>query len=223
MLFDFHTHTVLSDGELSPVELVRRAIVNGYTAMAITDHAAMGSVERITKELLVECDLVWRHWGMTALPGVELTHVPAAAVTECAAHAKALGAKVVIVHGETTAEPVEPGTNRAALLCPDVDILAHPGLLTPEEAEIAAAHGVFLELSARRGHSICNGHVAITALRAGARLVLDSDAHAPGDLLTGPFAETVVRGAGIPPEQLAVVLRENPLALLKRVGVALPE
>lgn len=223
MIYDFHTHTVLSDGELSPVELVRRAMVNGYRAMAITDHAAMGTVERITKELIVECDLVMRYWGMVALPGVELTHVPAAAIAECAAHAKALGARVVIVHGETTVEPVEPGTNRAALLCPDVDILAHPGLLTPEEAEIAAERNVFLELSARRGHSLCNGHVAVTALRAGARLVLDSDAHAPGDLLTEAFAKMVVRGAGIPPEQLANVLRENPLSLLQKVGVTLPD
>ncbi|MSQ28640.1 MAG: histidinol phosphate phosphatase domain-containing protein [Dehalococcoidia bacterium] len=223
MIFDFHTHTVLSDGELSPVELVRRAMVNGYRAMAITDHAAMGTVERITKELIVECDLVMRYWGMVALPGVELTHVPAAAIAECAAHAKALGARVVIVHGETTVEPVEPGTNRAALLCPDVDILAHPGLLTPEEAEIAAERNVFLELSARRGHSLCNGHVAVTALKAGARLVLDSDAHAPGDLLTEPFAQMVVRGAGIPPELLANVLRENPLLLLKKVGITLPD
>ena len=223
MIYDFHTPTVLRDGEVSPVDLVRRAMVNGYRAMAITDHAAMGTVERITKELIVECDLVMRYWGMVALPGVELTHVPAAAIAECAAHAKALGARVVIVHGETTVEPVEPGTNRAALLCPDVDILAHPGLLTPEEAEIAAERNVFLELSARRGHSLCNGHVAVTALRAGARLVLDSDAHAPGDLLTEAFAKMVVRGAGIPPEQLANVLRENPLSLLQKVGVTLPD
>lgn len=222
MIYDFHTHTVLSDGELSPVELVRRAMVNGYRAMAITDHAAMGTVERITRELIVECDLVQRYWGMVALPGVELTHVPAAAVAECAAHAKALGARIVIVHGETTVEPVEPGTNKAALLSPDVDILAHPGLLTLEEAEIAAERNVFLELSARRGHSLCNGHVAITALKAGARLVLDSDAHAPGDLLTESFAQMVVRGAGIPSEQLAYVLQENPLALLKKLGIALP-
>ncbi len=223
MIYDFHTHTVLSDGELSPVELVRRAMVNGYRAMAITDHAAMGTVERITRELIVECDLVQRYWGMVALPGVELTHVPAAAVAECAAHAKALGARIVIVHGETTVEPVEPGTNMAALLSPDVDILAHPGLLTAEEAEIAAERNVFLELSARRGHSLCNGHVAITALKAGARLVLDSDAHAPGDLLTEPFARMVVRGAGIPPEQLAYVLQENPVALLKKLGISLPD
>ena len=35
----------------------------------------------------------------------------------------------VVVHGETLVEPVEPGTNRAAVSCPEVDILAHPGCL----------------------------------------------------------------------------------------------
>lgn len=58
MVYDFHTHTVLSDGELSAVELARRAVVNGYKALAITDHAAMGSLERIVRELAVECELI---------------------------------------------------------------------------------------------------------------------------------------------------------------------
>ena len=223
MVYDFHTHTVLSDGELSPVELARRAIVNGYRAFAITDHAAMGSVARIVGELTAECELIRRYWGLVVLPGVELTHVPAAGIAEAAAHAKKMGARIVIVHGETPVEPVEPGTNRAALLAPDVDILAHPGLLTTEEAEIAAERNVFLELSARRGHSLANGHVALTALRAGAPVVVDSDAHAPQDLLTEAFARTVAQGAGIAPERLAAVLEQHPRALLMKLGVTLSE
>ncbi|MBI2886290.1 MAG: histidinol phosphate phosphatase domain-containing protein [Chloroflexi bacterium] len=223
MVYDFHTHTILSDGVLSPVELVRRAVVHGYRAMAITDHAGLGSVERIVRELTRECELVRRYWGIVVVPGVELTHVPAAAVAECAAQAKEVGAGIVIVHGETPVEPVEPGTNRAALSSPHVDVLAHPGLLTLEEAELAAERQVYLEISARRGHSLANGHVAQMALRAGAPLIVDSDAHGPDDLLTETFARTVARGAGITPEQLAAVLTGNPRALLEKLGLALPE
>ena len=219
MVYDFHTHTVLSDGELSAVELARRAVVNGYRALAITDHAAMGSLERIVRELAVECDLIQRYWGLIALPGVELTHVPAAAIADAAAKAKDFGARIVIVHGETPVEPVEPGTNRAAILSPHVDVLAHPGLLTPEEAALAAERPTYLEISARKGHSLANGHVAALALKAGAPIVVDSDAHAPDDLLTEAFAETVARGAGITPEQLRAVLQGNPISLLERLGV----
>ncbi len=223
MIYDFHTHTVLSDGELSAVELARRAVVNGYRALAITDHAAMGSLERIVRELTTECELIQKHWGLVALPGVELTHVPATAIRDAAARARDLGARIVIVHGETPVEPVEPGTNRAAILSGHVDVLAHPGLLTREEADLAAERGVYLEISARKGHSLANGHVASLAAQAGAPLVVDSDAHAPEDLLTEDFAQKVARGAGIPLDQLYAVLRDNPLALIERLGLTVPD
>lgn len=222
MIYDFHTHTVLSDGELSAVELARRAIVNGYTALAITDHAALGSLERILRELTIECELIQKYWGLIALPGVELTHVPAAAIADAAARAKDLGARIVIVHGETPVEPVEPGTNRAAIMSSNVDVLAHPGLLTIADAELAAERPTYLEISARKGHSLANGHVAALALKAGAPMVVDSDAHAPDDLLTEAFANTVARGAGIAPEQLRSVLQGNPVTLLERLGVTAP-
>ena len=85
--------------------------------------------------------------------------------------AKQLGAWIVVVHGETIVEPVEKGTNLAALNSPDVDILAHPGMLSPEEARLAAANHIFLEISARKGHSLTNGHVAKLGLKAGAKML----------------------------------------------------
>ena len=76
-----------------------------------------------------------------------------------------MGARVVNVHGETVMEPVEPGPTLAAVSSANVDILAHPGLITPGDAAIAASNGVFLEVSARRGHGLANGHVVKTARR----------------------------------------------------------
>ena len=144
MLFDFHTHTFLSDGVLSPIELMRRAASNGYTAMAVTDHAGINDQERVLEILVKECAEATENMGLTVVPGVELTHVPPHRIGEAARRAKANGARIVLVHGETIKEPVAKGTNRAALESPDVDILVHPGMITEEEADIARQAGIYL-------------------------------------------------------------------------------
>jgi histidinol phosphatase-like PHP family hydrolase len=216
VLYDFHTHSTLSDGVLSPVELVRRAMVHGYTAMAITDHAGIGTLTRFADELARDCALAREYWPIDVYAGVELTHVPAASVDRCARAAKEAGAFIVIVHGETVAEPVEPGTNLAALNSRYVDVLAHPGLLTEEEAQSAARNEVFIELSGRIRHSITNGHVAKLARRAGARLIVNSDQH-DLDFLTEERARTIALGAGLEVEDLEAVLRTNPAQLLARL------
>ena len=218
MVYDFHTHTFLSDGELSPMELIRRAVVRGYKAIAVTDHCGLEDQERIIPVLARECAVASARWDILAIPGVELTHLPPAEIDRAARKAKELGAWIVIVHGETVVEPVETGTNRAALASPSVDILAHPGLLTEEEAQEAAARGVFLELSARRGHSLTNGLVAKRGLALGASLLVDSDAHAPEDLLTVELARAVCLGSGVEESRLRSLLQDNPLDLLRRLG-----
>jgi histidinol phosphatase-like PHP family hydrolase len=217
LLYDFHTHTFLSDGELSPVELIRRAYVRGYRAIGIADHAGPGNLEPILAQLVEACAFCARHWDILVFPGVELTHQPPAAIGEAAREARARGARLVVVHGETPVEPVEPGTNLAALRSPDVDVLGHPGLLTEEEAELAARNGVYVELTSRRGHSLTNGHVARVGRAAGVRFVVDSDAHHPDDLLTPELARKVARGAGLDDETVEAVLSEHPRMLLARL------
>ena len=218
MLFDFHTHTFLSDGVLSPIELMRRAAANGYTAMAVTDHAGINDQERVLEILVKECAEATENMGITVVPGVELTHVPPHRIGEAARRAKANGARIVLVHGETIKEPVAKGTNRAALESPDVDILVHPGMITEEEADIARQAGIYLELSARAGHSLTNGHVARTAMAVGANLVVDSDGHAPGDLLTEELVRQIVIGAGLTEEEFTSILETNPMALLAKAS-----
>ena len=108
MLYDFHTHSFHSDGVLSPIELIHRALAQGYSAIAITDHIALGSLDRVIKETSKDCALARAYWNILAIPGVELTHLPPQAISEVAQEAKALGAWLVVVHGETPAEPVHP-------------------------------------------------------------------------------------------------------------------
>lgn len=219
MVYDFHSHTSLSDGSLSPIELIRRAQVMDHKAIALTDHAGIGYLERIIREVAEDCALARAHWDILAIPGVELTHIPSHAIADAARRAKELGAWLVVVHGESIIEPVENGTNIAALQCPYVDILAHPGLITIEEAKLAATTGVFLEISARKGHSLSNGHIFQTARLAGAKLLLNSDAHDEQDLLSPHLARQIALGAGLSEEEVYEILENNPHALLRRLPI----
>jgi histidinol phosphatase-like PHP family hydrolase len=217
VLYDFHSHSFHSDGVLSPMELIRRAAVKGYYALAITDHLAAGSLARVIQEVSRDCELARSHWNILAMPGVELTHLPHKAINEAAREAKELGAWLVVVHGESPIEPVEEGTNLAAVKSPYVDILAHPGHLTPQVAKLAAKNEVFIEITARRGHCITNPHVARVAGEAGALMLLNSDAHEEDDLLTEQLAKDILRQAGISSRKFKQVLEHNPLRLLQRI------
>ncbi|TBV83316.1 MAG: histidinol phosphate phosphatase domain-containing protein [Desulfobulbaceae bacterium] len=215
-MIDLHTHCLFSDGALVPAEHLRRVAALGYTAVAITDHADGSNLDFIIPRIVRVAAQLNPHSPTRLLAGIELTHVPVALFAELTAQARELGAQIVVGHGETVVEPVEPGTNRAAIAA-GVDILAHPGLLSREDAELAAASGVFLELSGRKGHSLTNGHVASLARQTGARLVINADAHGPGDFLTSSMAKIVGLGAGLSAEEYAEV-RRNMAELVQQRG-----
>ncbi|MGC9141746.1 MAG: histidinol phosphate phosphatase domain-containing protein [Caldimicrobium sp.] len=198
-MFDFHCHSVFSDGELIPAEIWRRVKVLNYTAIAITDHADPSNFEFILENLL---KIKASFQGLTPkmLVGIEITHVPPELIPELIQRAREKGADLVVVHGETIVEPVAEGTNRAAILG-GADILAHPGLISEEEVKLAAEKGVFLEISGRKGHSFTNGHVVKLAKKFGAPLVINSDAHSPSDFLTKDLALKIALGAGLTLEE----------------------
>ena len=208
MMIDLHTHTLFSDGELIPSELVRRAKAIGYRAIAITDHADFTNIDLLL-DGAKKARYLEEGYDITVLAGVELTHVPPKLIPGLARKAKQLGADIVVVHGESPVEPVAPLTNLAAVECPEVDILAHPGFITEEEAGIAADNGVFLEITARYGHNMTNGHVARIATKAGAKLVINTDTHSPDDLITRERAILVARGAGLSEEEAEAALRNS--------------
>jgi histidinol phosphatase-like PHP family hydrolase len=215
-LIDLHTHTFASDGVLLPSELIRRAQAAGYLAIGITDHGDESNLDDLVKRAVTAARVWADDEGITVIPGVEITHVPPARIPGVAARARELGARLVVVHGETITEPVAPGTNSAAVSCPDVDILAHPGLLTAEDSAAAAQNGIHLEITARKGHSAANGHVARVGIQEGAKLIFGTDAHAPGDLVTVQYAQTVLLGAGIDSAEIKEVFN-NAEALLEMI------
>ena len=213
---DLHTHSFFSDGVLLPSEQVRRVAVKGYAAIAITDHADGSNLASLLEKLLRFRSTQSEDWEVLFIPGVELTHVAPRSIARLARQAKELGAGLVVVHGETIVEPVAPGTNAAAVACPDVDILAHPGLISVDEARVAAANGVYLEITSRGGHSLTNGHVARVARQAGASLVVNTDTHSPGDMIDQETARLVAAGAGLDPAEVLAATVDCPWALVER-------
>ncbi len=196
-MIDLHTHSLFSDGVLIPAELVRRAENIGITGIAITDHGDSSNIDFIIPRVITAADDLNRVLkNISVVPGIELTHVPPPLIAKTAEKARSLGAKIVTVHGETIVEPVVPGTNSAALEA-DIDILAHPGLISEEEVVIAKKKGILLEISARKGHSLTNGHVAFLAKKTGAKMIINTDTHEPGDLIDDAQAKRVVLGAGL--------------------------
>ncbi|MGP8077325.1 MAG: histidinol phosphate phosphatase domain-containing protein [Thermoplasmata archaeon] len=213
--FDFHSHTYLTDGNESATSMWWAASRLGHRVLAVTDHVALEDPKPILERLFAEAR-AFEEGPMATLVGVELTLVPPRRIAEAARRARQAGAQIVIVHGETTAEAVPPGTNRAAVRSGEVDVLAHPGFLTEREAEMAVAHGTALELSGRSLHARTNGHVAQTALKVGADLVVDSDAHDTKQLLDYALAQTIGRGAGLNASQVRRALDEAPVRLFRR-------
>ena len=206
-MIDLHTHTTFSDGELIPSELVRRAEVLGYTAIGITDHADYTNIELILS-CVSKVKYLEEVLDIRVLVGAELTHVPPAKIGPLAALARKLGAEIVVVHGETPVEPVRPGTNRAAIEA-KVDILAHPGFITLEEAQLARENNVCLEITSRFGHNITNGHVVRMAKLAGAKMVVDTDSHSPRDLINSERAIEIAMGAGLTLQEATAIVKQH--------------
>lgn len=195
-MFDLHIHSLLSDGALLPSEIARRYEEKGYKIIAITDHCDYSNIKQNIKAILEFCEHWPRDSQIKVLPGVELTHIPLEQFKPLARYARKQGIRIIIGHGETPVEPVIKGTNSCALLA-DIDILAHPGNITGEDAGLAGKRGIFLELTARRGHSQGNTHVAKIARAAGANLVIDNDAHTPEDIIGIDELKKVALSAGL--------------------------
>lgn len=208
-MYDLHTHTTFSDGVLIPAEAARRAVTDGYAGFAFTDHADESNYQLILEnQLRFKDEFNARSGDFKVIVGLELTHVRPEQIAPLTKKAKAAGADIIVVHGETIVEPVEEGTNMAAVEA-GVDILAHPGLITDEVVRKGIEKGVYFEITTRKGHSITNGHVAKRVLELGGELVINNDYHAPGDRVSAEMAAKILAGAGLREEQIAKVFDNN--------------
>lgn len=65
MVIDLHTHTIYSDGELTPFELLSEAKATGIELIAITDHDNIGGIAEARK--------VSSEIGIGFIPGIEIS------------------------------------------------------------------------------------------------------------------------------------------------------
>ncbi len=207
-MIDLHTHTLFSDGELLPSELVRRAQVKGYKAIALTDHVDSSNIDFVLPRIVKVCKILNRYWKIRSIPGVEITHVPLEEIRPLVKFARKSGAKVIVVHGETISEPVIPGTNCYAIDA-GCDILAHPGNISKKDAESAKRKGVYLELTTRKNHSSTNVRLFKIATSVGAKLVLDTDSHSDADLITDEKARQFLKDIGINESEIRAVFKHS--------------
>lgn len=203
-MYNLHSHSLLSDGVLLPSEVAMRYLSLGYKIIAITDHADYSNIKSAVSSILE----FTRHWPLNSevkvLPGIELTHLPVEQFKPLAKYARTQGIKIIVAHGETLVEPVITGTNRAALEA-DIDILAHPGLISREDAELAKKKNIFLELTSRQGHDQANRNVLEVALETGAKLILNTDSHRPEDIISPAQLREMAFGLGLSAGQIDAI------------------
>lgn len=209
-------HTLFSDGELLPSELARRAVKLNHEAIAITDHIDASNVDNLP-QIQKAVDDVNENWDIDVILGAEITHTPVKSIDKIAKKARKLGAELIVVHGETLNEPVVEGTNYAAVNSKNVDILAHPGLLSKEEAEIALKNDVYIEITARNGHSLSNGHVANVCREVGNKMIINTDTHSPDNIITFERSKIIGLGAGLNESEVEKAIVDNPRELIERL------
>jgi putative hydrolase len=214
-VIDLHTHSIFSDGELIPYELIRRAIAKGYRAIAITDHVDSSNIDFIIPRVVKAIEKVRTYVPIEVIPGAEITHAPPQMIPDLVKEARSLGALIVVVHGETIVEPVAEGTNRAAIEA-GADLLAHPGLIKTEDILFAKDKGIMLEITSRKGHSLSNGYVAKEASKFGVSLSINTDSHSPDDLITADMARRILIAAGIDENRLDQVF-DNSKRFIERI------
>jgi putative hydrolase len=207
-MIDLHTHSLLSDGDLLPSELVRRAEAKGLTAIAITDHVDFSNIDFVIRRIVKTCAILNKYWKIRAIPGAEITHVPPQCIQGLVRFARKEKARIVVGHGETVSEPVLPGTNRAFIQA-GVDILAHPGLISEEDIALAKAKQVCLEITTRRLHSKPNTRLVRLALKRKARLVLNTDTHCPEDIIDSAQRERVLKSLGLGHAAITGIIRNS--------------
>jgi histidinol phosphatase-like PHP family hydrolase len=205
-MIGLHTHSILSDGALLPSELVRRAWQKGYKAIAITDHVDYSNIDFVVPRLVDVCKRLTNDWPIQVIPGVELTHIPLNQIKPLVNFARKNHAQIIVGHGETVSEPVLEGTNRE-FIKNKIDILAHPGMIDEDDAFLAKKNGVYLEITSRKSHNKTNKHVYNVAKKAGANLVINTDAHEPEDLITELQAIRILRNLGMNQKEADATLR----------------
>ena len=210
---DLHSHTNLTDGRADLETMVQAAQAAGLQYLAVTDHSkslamANGLDERgVLEQARTIRDLNARLDGITVLAGIECDIRPDGTMDlapDCLAELDIVIASIHSAHNQEAAQM----TDRllCAIECPWVDVIGHPTgrlILRREPVaadwvrviDAAAAAGVGLEINGQPDRRDLAEDLARQADRAGATLVISSDAHSPGAFAQLRWGTLVARRA----------------------------
>jgi len=198
---DLHTHTDWSDGRESIAGMLRAAAEFGHDYYAVTDHASGPGIfgdtglddDRIREQTdAVRAAAAKLDADLTVFTGIEANVGADGSVS--------VGEDVLAELDLVVASPhaglgrTDDATDRlvTAIEHPEVDVLGHPtgrrlnersGLsIDPRRlGEAAAEHGVALEVNSHPPRLDLPGGAVTEAVDAGASVVVNTDAHSPGD------------------------------------------
>ena len=218
---DLHSHTTLSDGRNTLEEMAAAARERGYAYMAITDHSAThGFGDHVTDEQLrqrIEEVAAWNKGkrGFRLLAGSEINIGLDGALDYPDDLVEALDWVVASVHTSFSVG-AEAMTERvlAAIENPHVDCIGHLtgrligrrepyGIDVEAVVEAAARTGTMLEINGNPNRRDLSEHHARLAREAGARIVLDTDAHGVDTLGNMAYAVATARRAWLTADDIA--------------------
>jgi DNA polymerase (family X) len=218
---DLHSHTVASDGHNTIEEMAHAARDRGYEYLAITDHSATHgfgndvSPEQLRRQIELVHEASERIEGIELLAGSEINILPDGSLD----YEDELVAQLdwVVASAHTSFSMSEQAmTERviAAIEHPLVDAIGHPtGRLIERRAPYAidldavfaaaARAGTMLEVNANPDRRDLSDSSARAAVRAGVRIVIDSDAHRIRTLANMRWGVATARRAWLTREDVA--------------------
>jgi len=192
---DLHTHTDLTDG-LAPLQvMVKEAKEAGYRYYAVTDHAELLYMQRMTKEKALaqreELRRLEDEHGLTLLHGSELNIQPDGSVDWDEEFLSGFDVLVASVHSHLTM-PKEEMTRRIvrAMEHPLINVIGHPtarkvGRRDPIDVDLeevfkaAARTGTALEINSFPDRLDLRDEHVLWAREHGVKFAVDTDSHSP--------------------------------------------
>ncbi len=192
---DLHSHTIASDGHATIEEMASAARARGYQYLAITDHSATHgfgndvSSEQLRRQIELVREVDGRMDGIGLLAGSEVNVLPDGSLDYEDELLAELDWVIASVHTSFgIGEQAMTERMITAIEHPLVDAIGHPtGRLIERRApyavdlqalfETAARTGTMLEINANPDRRDLSDINARAAVRAGVRIVINSDAH----------------------------------------------
>ncbi|TMC06130.1 MAG: PHP domain-containing protein [Chloroflexi bacterium] len=217
---DLHAHTDWSDGHASITQMAQAAKARGYQYLAITDHSPLITVvnglgpERLAAQRRMIDAANQEVEGITILQGIEVDILEDGTLDLPDDTLAALDVVIASPHMKLRMERAAM-TERMLLAVrhPHVDIVGHPtgrrpGSRAGAEYDFeavfreAASRGVVMEMDCDPARMDLSPELAALAASCGCRLSLDSDAHAPDQLLYVDLGIWMARRAGVDTDRI---------------------